>query len=276
MSFPQTRLTLIRRLADGGGDDDWRQFVTDYWRPVCRFAGRWGNLQPSDAEDVAGATFETLIRNRLLSRWSNERTAKLRTLLCAVVRRQLANRRRSKQNQQQQFPSAPTTDFNESPTEVDVPNVEREAFEELWVDEILARSLDSVQQRCLRDGKGDQFRVLYGRICEGMTHAEVADCLGVELTTVQAWYKRCRDQLAEALRAEVYSIVSQYSPVESYDDEFRKEWEELAERLRTNGGLEAAIRRSHDLLRESSTAGRHLDSGRLDELRKLARSVAAK
>ena len=34
MNFPQTRLSLIHRIAQDGKDDDWRQFMNDYWDPV--------------------------------------------------------------------------------------------------------------------------------------------------------------------------------------------------------------------------------------------------
>src|SRR5437879_4084689 len=38
MSFPQTRPTLIERLAAAGEERDWQEFLTDYWGPICRFA----------------------------------------------------------------------------------------------------------------------------------------------------------------------------------------------------------------------------------------------
>ena len=53
MVFPQTRVTLIQRLASGGSEEDWGQFLSDYWGPVCRFSLRWGVGTVDDAEDVA-------------------------------------------------------------------------------------------------------------------------------------------------------------------------------------------------------------------------------
>src|SRR5262245_3212426 len=94
MSFPQTRHTLIQRIVTRGDDQDWQAFLADYWGPVCRFAMRRGGLALADAEDVAAATFEALVANRLLARWVSDRAAKLRTLLCAVVRNVLSNRAR--------------------------------------------------------------------------------------------------------------------------------------------------------------------------------------
>src|SRR5689334_291137 len=94
MSFPQTRATLIRRLASGQRGPDWEVFHRDYWRPICRFIRWQGRLSEADAEDVAADVFETILKNDLLARWVDSRTAKLRTLLCAVARNILSNRRR--------------------------------------------------------------------------------------------------------------------------------------------------------------------------------------
>ena len=55
---PRARLVgAIQSLEDAGqirpGDADWREFMNDYWGPVCRFAQGRGNLAHEDAEDVA-------------------------------------------------------------------------------------------------------------------------------------------------------------------------------------------------------------------------------
>lgn len=94
MAFPETRQTLIRRIAASGDEESWRQFLGDYWRPVYRFAARWGELSAEDAEDVASTTFEIIIRKQLLARWLSNRAARLRTLLCGVVRNVIANQSR--------------------------------------------------------------------------------------------------------------------------------------------------------------------------------------
>ncbi|HWC88220.1 MAG TPA: hypothetical protein VG433_01135, partial [Pirellulales bacterium] len=61
MGFPETRHSLVQRIVASGGETDWRQFLNDYWGPVCRFAARFGGLGPADAEDVAAETFEALL-----------------------------------------------------------------------------------------------------------------------------------------------------------------------------------------------------------------------
>ena len=82
MSFPQTRLTLVQRLVTDGHEEDWRQFLTDYWGPICRFALRWGAGTMHDAEEVASQTFEVIWRNRLLERWVSNRSARSSVTSC--------------------------------------------------------------------------------------------------------------------------------------------------------------------------------------------------
>lgn len=266
MAFPKTRHTLIRRLADHSSEADWQQFIADYWRPIRRFAMSYGRLQPADADDVAGSTFEILIRNRLLLRWSEEQTARLRTLLCSVVRKQLANRRRKKENRQIQLPlGIPASDDGQD-LEIEVPAEERASFEGLWVDEILVRTLAAVRSSCLRDGKINQFRTLFGRVCEDMTNSEVADCLKVPLTTAEAWYQQARNRLSDALRQQVHNVVSQYADPKHYDSEFQNEWSDLADYLRNHGGLESAIRRSHNALTENIEDTRVISPSQLEML----------
>ncbi|MGH7192963.1 MAG: RNA polymerase sigma factor, partial [Candidatus Saccharimonadales bacterium] len=180
MSFPQTRLTLIQRLAAGGSEDDWRTFVRDYWGPVCRFALRWGAANAADAEDVAVETFEVLWHNRLLVRWVSNRSAKLRTLLCGVVRNNLANRGRVQAGRDRIF--------RDLAKQLDrwqhAPDEQSDAFYAAWVEDVVERAVRSLAAEYGRQGKGDYLRVLYGRICDELTIAACADALWLKPATV--------------------------------------------------------------------------------------------
>jgi RNA polymerase sigma factor (sigma-70 family) len=250
MTFPETRLTFIRRLAQDSGAADWQQFVDTYWRPILRFARQWGAIQHSDAEDIASSTFEVLIRNKLLAKWSEHPNAKLRTLLCAVVRMQIANHHRKKSNQESQSYSA--EQLSDVSLALGVTANDRQAFDVLWLDEIISLSLSAMRERCLKEGRINQFRVLFGRICDNMSHAEVAACLGIPQVTAELWYRQARDQVAESLRKQVSSLVRQYAQPAEYDAEFRREWEDLSAQLKLHGGLESAIRRSYEALNANS------------------------
>ncbi len=50
-NWPETRISLIRRLADRNDADAWAYFEAHYQQPVYRFARSHG-LQPDDAMDV--------------------------------------------------------------------------------------------------------------------------------------------------------------------------------------------------------------------------------
>src|SRR5204863_17228 len=145
MAFPQTRHTLIERLAHGGNEHDWRDFLADYWAPVCRFALRRGNGRLDEAEDVAGQAFEVVLRNKLLSRWAASRQAKLRTLLCSVVCKIQANLFRSAKHQ-----AAILDEFEEAQIAADS---DQDAFYAAWVDELLQTCLHDLAIDYHGDGK---------------------------------------------------------------------------------------------------------------------------
>lgn len=248
MAFPETRRTLIHRIATSADEECWRQFLGDYWRPVYRFAARWGDLGAEDAEDVASATFEVIVRKQLLARWLSNRTSKLRTLLCGVVRNVIANQARVRAGR--------TRLLREHGGELDglIPadGLERldttaeqdEAFYAAWAEELLQAAVDALMQEYYREGRGDYFRVLYGRVCEGMTMPEIAHDLDLKLTDVENYLKHARKRLAESLERQLRQHVQRYTAPEELQAEFAREWGQLGEFLKARGGLEAALRRS--------------------------------
>jgi RNA polymerase sigma factor (sigma-70 family) len=240
MAFPQTRHTLIERLAHGGNEHDWRDFLADYWAPVCRFALRRGNGRLDEAEDVAGQAFEIVLRNKLLTRWEASRQAKLRTLLCSVVCKIQANLYRAAKHQER-----PIDDFGQAEQAADV---DQDAFYAAWVDELLQTCLGDLAIDYHRDGKGDYFRVLYGRLCEGMSIAEAATALEISPSAVDNYYRHVRGRLSEKLESAVRSHVYRYTPPDDAEAEFAAEWCRLGTYLKDHGGLEDAVRRAHSLV----------------------------
>ena len=250
MSFPATRHSLIQRLAMTGAEEDWRQFLEDYWQPVCRFAANWGRLRFEDAEDVGSATFQVVLAGNLLQRWLQQPTAKLRTLLCAVVRKVLANRERVDIGRQQllrenrellQELMAVSFDGDE-PTSSEP----QDAFYAAWAEELITGTLRTLHAELLESGRADQFRVLFGRVCEGLTTVEVADCLGLPATTVENHFKRTKQRLADQLEKATRRHVARYCPVEDVEAEFQNEWQRLSEYLARQGGLDGMLRQTFD------------------------------
>ena len=66
----------------------------------------------------------------------------------------------------------------------------QDAFYAAWAEELITGTLRTLHAELLESGRADQFRVLFGRVCEGLTIAEVADCLGLPATTVENHFKR--------------------------------------------------------------------------------------
>lgn len=239
MNFPTTRFTLIHRLAHESNEHDWSAFIDEYWRPVCRFAAVQGHVSAVDAEDVAADMFEVLISKNMLRKWVDNQQARLSTLLCAILRRILSNRSRSADQRAVKL-QWQLEDVQAAVAGL-VKNEQRE-FERLWVDEIVYRSLDTLRDQYLEEGRGDYFRTLYGRVCEGMSHQEVADYLGVDKATALAWFKHAKMRLSEAMRQQTRAVVRSYARSTSFEAEFEREWRELGEWLRELGGLDEAIR----------------------------------
>jgi len=249
MAFPQTRLTLVQRLAaDGSGTgdnvDDWAQFLKDYWGPVCRFALRFGARNLDDAEDVASQTFEAIWENRLLVRWVSNRSAKLRTLLCRVVRNILSNRNRVRANRRRLADDL-AAHFRNAEQAADE---HTDAFYAAWVEDVIQRAVESLAAEYYAAGKGDYVRVLYGRLCQQQTIAQVAEALQVKPSAVDNYFRHARKRLAEKLQELVRRQVQNCCESAEVEEEFALEWGRMGSHLADSGGLEKAVRRAYDLL----------------------------
>jgi RNA polymerase sigma factor (sigma-70 family) len=249
MSFPETRLTLIHRLAAGGTAEDWQNFLADYWGPVCRFALRSGAGQLSDAEDVAGQTFEVLWESRLLVRWMANHTARLRSLLCSVTRKILANRHRVRAGRDRlardaadQWVQSETTDDEQT-----------EIFYAAWVEDLLRQAVESIAAQYYREAKGDYVRVLYGRLCQRLSIAELASALNIRPSAVDNYFRHARQRLADALQALLRQQIDCYTAPDEADQEFQTEWQQMGVYLTDHGGLEEAVRRTYELMDPVST-----------------------
>jgi DNA-directed RNA polymerase specialized sigma24 family protein len=239
-------LTLVARLAQGGSESDWREFLADYWGPVSRFAARIGGIPAEQGEDVAAEAMLVLVRSPLLSRWHDHRTGKLRSLMCGVIRNVLSNQRRVARGRQRLLkeladqgglPDVLSVSETAEPSASDL-----DAFYKAWVDELLASTLRELLSNLHAEGRGDYFRALYGRVCEGLSAADIGELLGADAATVENYLRVGKSRLTQALREAVRRHVQRYSPLEEVESEFRTEWEQLGSHLQRYGGLEQVLR----------------------------------
>ncbi|HUG70888.1 MAG TPA: sigma-70 family RNA polymerase sigma factor [Pirellulaceae bacterium] len=248
MAFPQTRLTLIKRLTTEGSEQDWRAFHDDYWVAVCRFAMRWRGLSVEDAEDVAAEVFQAILANDLLGRWHEHRTAKLRTLICGVAKNIIANRTRVEDGRQRILRDlAAEGALPASLWAVPEPSEEQEdAFYSAWVDDLLQRAINDLLTKLHGEGKGDYFRVLHGRVCEQVSTREIAELLSISATAAENYFKAAKKRMAGELESAMRSHVQRYCDDESVAGEFATEWSRLSNHLQQHGGLEAVLRSQHE------------------------------
>ncbi|MFM9960818.1 MAG: RNA polymerase sigma factor [Planctomycetaceae bacterium] len=264
MNFPTTRYTLIHRLATGAAEEDWALFLADYWRPLCRFAARWGRLNLVDAEDIASLTLEVLIRNGLLERWVGDRRARLRTLLCGVVRRALANHSRKKMREghhlREYIKEMSLLGRIDELCEESIPGDEADAFYQAWAEELLQSAVESLLDDYHREGRGDYFRVLFGRVCEGLPVKQIAEALSLKIDDVDNYFRHARSRLEHRLRELVRWHVVRYSGKEVGSEEFLHEWHRLGDFLERHGGLEEALRHSYADFDAESLREREVES----------------
>jgi len=256
MGFPQTRLTLIKRLAAEGSDQDWRTFHDDYWVAVCRFAMRWRGLSVDDAEDVAAETFQALLTNDLLVRWHSHRTAKLRTLICGVARNIMANRVRVASGRKRLLQDIAAKGDVPAPLWLEPePSEEQEdVFYSAWVNDLLQHAVDGLLVELHAEGKGDYFRVLHGRVCEQLANREISDLLGISVTTAENYFKAAKKRVAGKLESTIRTHVQRYCDDEVVSEEFAAEWSRLSDHLQQHGGLEVVLRTQHEQTHEISRA----------------------
>lgn len=245
MNFPSTQQTLIRRIVTQGCANDWQQFFSDYWLPVCRFARRRAGLSTVDAEDVASETLQAVIGNHLLERWSVSRASKLRTLLCTVVRRVLSNRARVEKGRRELLKD----NYNDLMNRDDFPTLNRseaaelqeDEFERAWIEALLYRAVEAVMGDFHRRGKGDYFRVLYGKVCERLSVPEISDALGISRTNVENYFKAARKRLEDEIRHSLRQHVVRYCDPQDVAEEFASEWKSIGSYLSEKGGLDEVV-----------------------------------
>ncbi len=129
-----------------------------------------------------------------------------------------------------------------------VEDEQSEIFYAAWVEDLLSQTLESVAAAYHREAKGDYVRVLYSRLCQGVSIAVMAQELDTTSLSVKNYFRHARQRLAETLETLVRRQVQRYSTPEASEQEFQDEWQRLGSYLTEHGGLEEAIRRAYELI----------------------------
>ncbi len=240
--FPETRQTLICRIANDSESPEWAVFLDDYWGPVLRFAMRRGQLKVVDAEDIAAETFVILVQQDLLAKWLSHPRSKLRSLLFAVVSNLISNRARINSGRERKHDQIAGSLMDSLNAVAPQDKTQAEALDAEWYQEILRRVLEEEMRRCMTQGKLDDFRIFYGRIVEGMSNSEIAASLGLTVAGVESRYRRIRADFTVRLRAAIRQTVERYGRQETEEEDFETEWREFSRFLAVHGDLEQILR----------------------------------
>jgi hypothetical protein len=123
-----------------------------------------------------------------------------------------------------------------------------DAFYAAWVEDVVQQAVEAMSAEYLLQGHGDYVRVLYTRVCEGLSVAEVAQALDIKTTDVVNYSRHARRRLSEKLEQVVRDQIGRYSRSNEADSEFAEEWQKLGCYLGDHGGLEEALRRAYEML----------------------------
>ena len=123
-----------------------------------------------------------------------------------------------------------------------------DAFYAAWVEDNVQLAVESLAADYCRNGQADYVRVLYGRLCQGMTIAQVAEALKITTANVDHFFRDAKKRLGERLEELVRRQISAYCPPEEIPQEFATEWQRLGQYLGEHGGIEKAVQRAYELL----------------------------
>lgn len=249
MNFPETRHSLIQRLATEGDEEAWRHFTRDYWGPIERFAAYYGGLTRDQAEDVAADTLMVLVKSEVLQKWSRHPQGRFRSLMCGVVKKVLANLRRVQGNRARLLRELADTGGGEwvlSGVSGEPGAEELDIFYREWANELLVQVLRRVARELHAEGKGNYFRALFGRICEGMSQAELAASLEVSVDQVENFLRAMRKRLTELLKRTLAEQIARYADQDDAQSVFAQEWVQLSDYLSMQGDVERAVRLAYE------------------------------
>jgi RNA polymerase sigma-70 factor (ECF subfamily) len=224
--FATTQWSLVLRA--GGGDADTRQALTDlfnaYWYPLYAFCRRQGNAD-HDAMDLTQGFFTHLLSANALESVSPEK-GRFRSFLLASFKNFMANQRRAAATLRRggtvTTHSLSAEDFQtryaSEPADGETPEL---LFQRSWVEALLKRVRDRLEEDYSRAGKSELFGLLEPHLTErgeAVPRPEISRRLSLSSAAVAMSIHRMRRRYGELLRQEVASTLDDPADVE---DELR-------------------------------------------------------
>ncbi len=222
MIFPDTRWTLISRLADpaevGAALD---QLCAAYWSPIYAFLLRSGR-NDAEAQDLTQDFLEMVVRQRLLER-ADPVSGRLRSWLLSALKNFLANARRF-ETRQKRGSGAYVFSIDQDDVVSEVGAIAsqglspEEAFDRVWVAALLRRVLEALRQQYSDAGKERDFAALLPWLLDTHldTQTDAAAAVGMTPATFRVQLHRLRARYRETLRQEITATLGRE---EDYNEE---------------------------------------------------------
>ncbi len=112
----------------------------------------------------------------------------------------------------------------------------------------MQRAVEAMAAEYHAQGRGDLVRVLYGRVCQRRTVADVAEALEISPRTVDSYYRQARQRLGQKLEDALRTQIRQHATAGEGAEEYAEEWRQLGCYLAEHGGLDAALHKAYALL----------------------------
>ncbi|MBK1829020.1 RNA polymerase sigma factor [Haloferula rosea] len=207
--FPNTRWSMVIATRDSTSDERGEaleELCRLYWKPVYLFVRQRGN-SPEETEDLTQAFFYRVIEGDLLSSIQGPERGRLRSFLCVVLKRFLADdyhrRMALKRGGGQVF-----VDIDGPSVEGQIEDVRREvadperAFDRQWALDLLdeaRRRLKNDYQRADKEGLFEQFEPAISPQLGRISHAALAERLGISEGAVKVAVHRFRQRYRQCL-----------------------------------------------------------------------------
>jgi RNA polymerase sigma-70 factor (ECF subfamily) len=207
--FPNTRWSVVVAAQEAQSVESaeaLEELCRIYWRPVYLFIRQRGN-SPEETEDLAQTFFHRLIEGELLSTVSGPERGRLRSFICVVLKRFLIDDYERRMTQKRGGRCI-VVDIDGPSVEGQIEHSHRDmvdpehAFDRQWAIDLLDEARRRLRNDYLRAGKAglfEQFEPSISMQAERMSHAALAEELGMSEGSVKVAVHRFRQRYRECL-----------------------------------------------------------------------------
>jgi RNA polymerase sigma factor (sigma-70 family) len=213
----------LRSADDAERTRSWDAIVSAYWKPAYKHVRLKWRCTPDDAADLVQSFFERAIERGFFDGYDAE-LARFRTFVRVCLDRFVSNERKAAGRLKRGGGAERVAlDFDGAERElarVDPQASVEELFDREWRRAIFEWGVDALRERCERDSKASAYEIFsrydLAETEARPTYGEIADALGLPVTTVT-------NQLAWARRELAQLVHERLGELTATDDELTAE-----------------------------------------------------